>query len=460
MPETSQQAHEDTVTHAHDAPIVQTCSQSDSDGSISQISEEDLHQVDRALRRLHEHVRGLIDVLPGEARSATGLARHLDVDRTTCQRLVYIASRPYTGLYILERLPGTRALRQLVDAARRVTDPSAALTIAAVAEFEAAVERLDQVISATASSQSALLRRLAATSRPLPHTPHIHHDSHTAAPQQLHHAAAEITGRHSDLWTAIYAYFPVQDDPNHLDVGRVHGLIGHHARPGAVPLTFHNFSSRDDDDTTHTDNFRPLHTTDDDHTTPDPATPSMVIPSFSSNPPPIVRAKQPGEYLVQSIDQSPHRGAKPVDLMLGTRNRMPHPALQPPRIEEVWAMINFPARRLLFDVYLHRDLARTCIPALDIHLWRPDFAAHIGDRWQTRLDSPATLQILGQGLKNAHSPHYTRHAELTQHLFQHLDADPDRFVGYRCCVEYPLWRTGYCMSFDFNTATPEDHSAG
>lgn len=138
--------------------------------------------------------------------------------------------------------------------------------------------------------------------------------------------------------------------------------------------------------------------------------------------------------------------------MLGTQNVMPHPATQSPPIEEVWAMINFPARRMVFDVYLHRDLARKCIPSLDVHLWRPDFATQVSDRWQTRFADSPRLEVLGHGIQNAATSAYLRHAELTTFLFRGLNLDADRFVGYRCMVEYPLWRTGYCMSFDFTSS--------
>jgi hypothetical protein len=36
--------------------------------------------------------------------------------------------------------------------------------------------------------------------------------------------------------------------------------------------------------------------------------------------------------------------------------------------------------------------------------------------------------------------------------------EPDEFVGFRCDAEYPLWRAGYCVSFDFTR--PEGESPG
>ena len=76
-------------------------------------------------------------------------------------------------------------------------------------------------------------------------------------------------------------------------------------------------------------------------------------------------------------------------------------------------------------------------------------------RWQTRFADGPRLELLGTGISNAPSPMYARQLELTNFLFAELQLDSDRFVGYRCAVAYPIWRTGYCMSFDFNAGEDE-----
>lgn len=407
---------------------------------------------DRAVRRLHEHSRAFLAALPAEARNASGLARFLNVDRTTCQRLVYIATRPYGGLTQVDRMPGVRGLRQLIDAARAKGRKSR-VEKEPLDAFEAAVDRFEAALRDLGGSQSALLRRISATplGASLP-TPTI---SHTAvdAQRKLFDAAAELTGRSSEVWLAVYVYSPLEQPAkmpgSMISVARAHGLIGHVARPDAVPLTFHNFTSKRADDAASDENaIQPFHSLNDDADGNDAA--ANVLREFSTDPPPVVSSRQPGEYLVQAIDQDPATVGGQIDLMFGTRSIMPHPGLTPPRIEEVWAMINFPARRIVFDVYMHRDLARTCIPSLDLHLWRPDFAANIGDRWQTRFANGPRLELLGPGAANAHTRAYERHADLTNFLFRKLALDPQRFIGYRCAADYPVWRAGYCMSFDFN----------
>ena len=105
---------------------------------------------------------------------------------------------------------------------------------------------------------------------------------------------------------------------------------------------------------------------------------------------------------------------------------------------------------------MHRDLARTCIPALDTHLWRPDFAQQTGDRWQTRFAASPTLQLLGPGPHRAAPPAWPRMLDLTRYLFERLGRDPREYIGFRCEVDHPIWRAGYCVSFDFTRPQSAD----
>jgi hypothetical protein len=135
--------------------------------------------------------------------------------------------------------------------------------------------------------------------------------------------------------------------------------------------------------------------------------------------------------------------------MLATRSSLAHPAQQDPPIEEVWALVNFPSRHLLLDVYLHPDLARRSVASLDAHLWGPDFAEQVGNRWRTRFSETPPLQLLGKGVRRRGPEVFPRLPELTQQLFERAGIEPDTYTGFRCDVEYPLWRAGYCITFEF-----------
>lgn len=418
------------------------------------LSPEEYQVADRAVRRLHDELRSLLAEMPADARTASGLSRHLNVDRTTCQRAVSVAREPYRGPQVIANLPGIPGLRQVADAARDSADGRP--TDAVLGSLEAAIDGYERLIQRLAGSQTKLVRRLSATPA-APEGPTIAQPQASgdgrwdAYAQQLFESAAELTGRYSEIWLAIYAYQPHPTDPDRLSVSRVYGLIGHRARADAVPLVIHNFSSpnrRADKDGPAEEirrGFKHL----DEREIEAGTSPEVVIPEFTSSPLPLVSSKQPGAFLVQSIDVDGETNGGPFDLILGSRDTTPHPRTQSPAVEETWAMINFPVRRLLFDVYLHQDLATRSIADLDVHLWRPDFASAAADRWQTRFARPPKLVMLGRGIDGSASPAYERHAELTRLFFEQTREDPEAFIGHRCEVTHPIWRTGYCMTFDF-----------
>ncbi|MBK9118072.1 MAG: hypothetical protein IPM18_00470 [Phycisphaerales bacterium] len=402
--------------------------------------------LEQALRALHRDLRGLLATLPVDAQSASGLARSLEVERTTCQRAVSAVNQPYPGVELVGQLPGVAGLRGLVEAARLRWAQANEIQEAARL-LNAAVDDYADVLRRLAGSRAKLLARISAADAHEP-PPAEQHETHA---RQLFTAAAALTGRQSQTWLAVHIFEP-SARPDRLEQTRAHGLIQHVAREDAVPLTFHVFATptaglEAADDVAELGRFHPL--------APGPATdsvPAELLRLFSSDPPPIVRARQPNEFLVQTVDPSTgSHGA--CDLVFGLRGRMAHPLTAPPFMEEVWALVNFPVRWLLLDVFLHRDVARRCIPGVDVHLWRPDFAATVGERWQTRFATGPRLEVLGGGLKQTDSPAYARQRELLHFLFQSRHLNPADYVGYRCQVEYPLWRTGYRMTFDFGEPT-------
>lgn len=396
--------------------------------------------VERALGSLRSEFRALVGSLPVEGQTASGMARLLGIERTTCQRVVSAITSSDAGLALVSQLPGSRGLRMLIDATSSLPEGTAP-DASVLSGCRAAVSAYDELIRRLAGSQTRLIKRV---ERTLPGEAGGDggpgHDEQARA--TLFDAAEQLTGRSSDLWLAMHLFSP---DPTHPDLvldTRAHGLVGHRAAPDAVPLTIHIFGDdlRDEDSPEpRAGRFRPLRRGQRDG----------VLTEFSTEPVPIVRSKAPGEAVVQTIETSGGARSEPIDLIFGLAGAIDHPAKREHRVEEIWALVNFPVRRLLFDVFLHRDLARACIPALDNHLWRPDFASQTGERWQTRFSRSPQLTVLPAGLGHARTDAYTRYAELARTLFEARGADPADYVGYRCDVTYPVWRTGYRLSLDF-----------
>ncbi len=402
---------------------------------------------DRVARRLHSELSTFLSALPREARNASELARRLGIDRTTCQRAVFVASRPFSGSDVLARLPGVRGLRQLCDAAAKSSADESA-----VAALLAAIDQFEELLRDFGGSQSRLVRELQESDERAPARADgisPEDPGEVAARRRLFDAATEITGRSSNCWVAVYVYRPNAGDASTLELIRANGLVGHSARADAVPLIMHNFTTKLDAESAPAEppgigRVRTL-----DNAPLRPRAFDSLLPEFTSDPPPLIRTRQPNDFLVQSIDEPASAAGRRTDIMMATRTVVPNPAHHAPPIEEAWALVNFPCRHLVFDLYLHRDLARSCIPSLDAHLWRPDFAQQVGDRWQTRFTDSPVLQLLGPGLRAPPTRAYPRLGELTKTVFSRAGIPGEEFVGYRCEVAYPIWRAGYCVSFDF-----------
>lgn len=410
-------------------------------GNPTPIDKSQHAALDQVLRATHRNLRSTLAALPVDAQTASGLARVLSVERTTCQRAVFAVNQPFPGTALVGQLPGVEGLRGLARAIEQHW-PANAEVQESIRLLRASVDEYAQIIRRVAGSRARLLARLEAA-QPSEAPPPL--DLNDCA-VQLFEAAASLTGRRSQTWLSAHIYEPTTR-PDRLLQTHAYGLIHHVAREDAVPLTFHVFGSPADtkpaDDAAELNRFHALKPANGPEEFP-----AGLLQSFSSQPPPVVRSRQPNECLVQTVD--PATGSSPAcDIVFGLYARMAHPRTVSPYLEEIWAMINFPTRWLLLDVFLHRDVARSCIPGLDLHLWRPDFAATIGERWQTRFAQGPRLEVLGAGLDHVFTPAYDRQPELLRHLFAARGLDPAHYVGYRCQAEYPLWRTGYRMTLDF-----------
>jgi hypothetical protein len=398
---------------------------------------------ERVARRLRAEWRQVLAVLPDEARSASGLARHLEVERTSCQRLVS-ALEQSAGVELLVRLPGIEALRQLLEALRRV-----GVLPEDLAACESAVEEFAQFLHRVGRSKAALGRILLGAEPQTPARPRPRHAaqrSHLELRQAFHESAAELAGRWSDLHTAVWCIGPDNADPTRQYSAHASGFIGHESRAVALPLVVSLFGDlRRELDPAQPERF----VISLDERAIVGASPQVVLEGFSSDPPPRVTARQSASRVEYVVDLDDERARGPFDVVLGGRTTpKPVSVHEGPRLLEVWSMSSYPARHLVFDVFLHRDLARASIPALSTHAWGTRLEIQ-RDRWSTLVPNPPRLVLLGAGRRAAACEAYPRQSDLVGHVLDSQGWRDEDFVGFRCEQSFPLWRIGYCMQFDF-----------
>lgn len=412
---------------------------------MSRLTEIERAEAEQTARRLYGELRGVIGLLPEHDRGGSAMARALELDRATCQRLVAATARPDSGVETLVQLPGVMGLRQFIESVEKRCAQLGHGAIEQLAAASAAVDRFEVLIHELGGSQRKLKARLASerAGGPGGFISSTGASNDPVVRESLFRAGAAVTGRWSESSIAISVIRPVPSDPSRTQTVKLRALIGHHARADAVALEIGHTSP------TQVLAPSPGH----DPNTPHWRTPGILIEPFCSTPLPRMVSHMAGSRIVHVIDPPLPGETNNTDIVIADRepNEDVHPATLDPAVGEVWALMNFPARRLIFDVYLHRDIACRCIPSLELHLWTPQTGAHASSRWSTRFPGGPRLGLLGPGLRGSQTDSYARHAELTAHLFERVGWESEQFIGYRCESIFPVWRGGYCMVFDFSS---------
>ncbi|MEO1130357.1 MAG: hypothetical protein AAFX05_11725, partial [Planctomycetota bacterium] len=133
----------------------------------------------------------------------------------------------------------------------------------------------------------------------------------------------------------------------------------------------------------------------------------------------------------------------------------PNPQNGDPPVLNVECLTNVPTENLILDVYLDRRLARASIPSAGVYRGNvigPVAARAPDDAWYDRLAETPSLEHLGQGLSRAAARCYPRHAELNRFLFDHMQWSPNRFIGLRLALRYPIPGVSYVITLDFGDA--------
>lgn len=389
---------------------------------------------ERVAARLHADLAALVQQLPESAQSGSGMAKHLDIVRNTTQRVVHALRDQTPSVQTLVKLPGTKGLEQLLSAMQ-----AAGLTKNTIELAQIAVAQFEQLITTLAGSHTKLIARINAPGTIDTETPLGAQDQRRA----LFESAIAVTGRSAQTAISLYAFRRSPENPEVLQRALASGLQQTTIVPGGMPVVIRAGDTLQWDDPGNR-SFDLL-----DDSKPEGNTPQALIKEFTTHPLPTVSSQGSADNLVQVIDPAQLDGPQTLDVITAARSNHPFTDPQTGRmtLDEVWSLVNCPTAQLIFDVYLHRELERLVRPAIDAQLWYPNLSSPGGQRWITRYPSPPRLELLGEGIARAQTKLHPRHAELTNLFFDRLGWDPSEYVGFRCEVIYPVWRAGYCMSF-------------
>ncbi|MFT5423934.1 MAG: hypothetical protein ACI89L_001726 [Phycisphaerales bacterium] len=399
------------------------------------LSDSEQKRAVRVASRMHAELGRLVGELPEPIRRASPMSRRLKVVRNTCQRVVATLSDTEPSLETLTKLPGIKGLELLIEAMYRygLTRSHLESTTTAVREFGALIGDL-------AGSHTKLIARLAAGSADTDNDGIGGLQSRI----ELVAAATRITGRHTRFNPTLYAFRADENDPKILHRAMVQAMIGTTVVPGGMPAMLESGLTTESMHATK-EGFQELN-----HEPAIGSSVSALLQDFTSRPLPTVTTQPVGDRISRIIDPTSLSG--PVTFDVASANRTVHHTHDPktgkPTLSEVWTLINAPTKRMVLDIFLHRDLHDRLTTSADALVWRPDLDHPAQSRWMYTVPVQPTITDLGRGLGRVACEHYDRMPELAESFFDLLGWDANDFYGLRLDVEYPVWRAGYCVRFE------------
>lgn len=141
-----------------------------------------------------------------------------------------------------------------------------------------------------------------------------------------------------------------------------------------------------------------------------------------------------------------------ADLVLAQWSHAPAPLFSPPGVRRrngVGAEVDKPTRRLHLDVLVCEGVYPGSPPHLTIYDTTFRGMANINDpcRALDRLDLLETVEVLDNP-EQARTSYIPRYGELLRHVAQQTGWNLERFRGYRCVVDHPIYGTQVGIGFE------------
>ena len=387
------------------------------------LTERSIRDAEAVARHLQAALTPVLRMPAVDGKRAATLVSELGVGRMTCQRIMSLTKIPddaeAPGPELLVDLPGVAGLREFLEAVIRVGVPRSTL-----AEAFSAADAFEAYLRDLGLSQTGFASALS-----------LFHD--TTDPDRLRDrraklfdATAAITGQAADLTTSMMAIRPSSHGAFNYEQIAVRGYAGMRASGSAMPIRLPmNMAFSDFRNVTGEEAARE---------------PQKLIESFCTRPLPSIDSRTiKAQHLAHIINPEHIPPGEPFDCFAIQHNRWNID--EPGDHKAIWLYVDYPTRHCIFDMYLHRSMEAHLKIHGDCHLWGTSLLAPPEDLWMTRFADQMRFSELGPGTAGASSAIYPRHAELAAHMFGDQAWDAGEFIGFRCEMELPVWRSGLCL---------------
>lgn len=385
-----------------------------------------------ATERLRAELMRIIETIPVRAQKPAEFQRVLKLDRSLSSRVLR-AIQMRDPLAALHRLPGPHGIRLLLSAAGKAIRDRELITRA-----EEALSSLENLVNAELGDWKALGAAIAGW------LPEAREQVEMANRQAVFKSMSILKGVMAEVEISVSLIHPSTERPGWLDRAGITGICRmKRLRPGTPMGMLHGSSIAPPTGSQRVSlNGEPVMPT---HGAP-------LLTEFSSTPTPSFDVRLSGDTVHYILQGDGVGVGSMVDLFFADlmRGRYPAHKTAGTRPATPGAVIDIPVRTLIVDVLVHEDVWRGVEPELRMYDTATRGVANPTDpaRDMDRIDVLESIQEMRGKLAGSRTKEVARYIEMVRYVCGKLGWDADRFRGYRCRVEYPIYGTQVSMIFD------------
>lgn len=371
--------------------------------------------------RLQRVLRKLVELIPGRPGRTVEIARVLGVDKTLASKLRQAVGEidPFSTA---GRLPGRNGMEQLFSAAARL-----GVSESVVKEARAAYESYRTVVGKYARNEQELGSILCRVD------PELQRTADLRARAAHHRASAHLFGGYAETLSLVQIARPNEQDPSQGDGVIIQAYFRFRRLRDMLPLVFES-EGRDtagEQGPYLTLDGRPLRI--DRRET--------IIRELCSQPVPESEIIRTGARLVHAYQGKGLPPNEAVDIVAGYRveNVLRNSTSSEAGQDRLGFVLTSPAKLLVWDVFVHREMWPGCVPQLKI--FRDCIRSksiNPLERWFDEVSHDESIVHLGPGAPSVHVAQCPRHTKLVDFAFAKTGWSRNEFAGYRLSIRYPV----------------------
>ncbi|MBI5865456.1 MAG: hypothetical protein HZB38_13300 [Planctomycetes bacterium] len=384
-----------------------------------------------AFRNVRAAVSELLQTVGTDANQTRETARLLGLNRGLAWRVTRLV-RSKESPTLVSDVPGRQSLEQLLAACRKRGAPDSILQ-----EVRRAFESYEAAVGSCSGDRKTLAMMMA------------NHDTVGAsngferARRSLFDGACGVWGVQAQVRFVTVFVFPSRKDPKMLDAGHITGFVGLRRlfnRPW--PVCYEAVHKQ----TGEAAIFEKLPLGGTGETEGE----LQLLPGFCDPPKPPIVVSQDGSFKRFELAAGPVGNQGLTTVVFGSYLSRLYPRYsETPDTAGFMVLMQTPVERLIFDIFVHRDLAIPAPPAVQL-LDRLTYT-HTSDESQfprQALPISETPHVLPRGAAGALTVHVPFYLKLLAFASERIGCSIDQFDGSRFEMAYPPVSTTLSRRFD------------